>query len=76
VVAFAWDPGFTCSTKQHTSPIKTQINADAGRPIIAHCSFHSSANRSVVVIGYNLLRETQGFTVCKITISFKECKAL
>lgn len=66
VVAFAWDPSLTCNTRQHTSPVKNQIHADSSRPIISQCFFHSSSNRSVVVIGYNLLQETQGFTVCII----------
>ncbi|XP_045206607.2 uncharacterized protein LOC123558822 [Mercenaria mercenaria] len=63
VVAFAWDPSFTCKTKAHHTPLRNLIVADSERPIIAHCSFHSSFNRSVVVMGYNLMRETQGFTI-------------
>jgi hypothetical protein len=63
IVASAWDPSFTCRTQSHGTPLINQINADEGRPIIAHCSFHSSFNRSVVVIGFNLAAETQGFTV-------------
>ncbi|KAL4219147.1 hypothetical protein ACF0H5_021729 [Mactra antiquata] len=63
IVSDAWDPCFTCSTANKTTPLKNQIMADKSRPIIAHCSLHSSYNRSVVVIGYNLYGETQGFTV-------------
>ncbi|XP_045196918.2 uncharacterized protein LOC123551787 [Mercenaria mercenaria] len=62
-IAFAWDPGFTCRTKARPTSLRNQIDTDAGRPIISHCSFHSSFNRSVVVIGYNLMGETQGFTI-------------
>ena len=63
VAGLAWDPCFTCRTEQHASPLAYQIKNDMNRPIIAKCFFHSSSNRSVVVIGYNLEGETQGFTV-------------
>ena len=63
VASFAWDPCFTCKTATYVTPLALQIKNDMNRPIIARCSFHSSANRSVVVIGYNLEGETQGFTV-------------
>ncbi|CAG2249031.1 unnamed protein product [Mytilus edulis] len=63
VMAFAYDPEFTCTTKSQTVPLVEEISTDSGRPIISNCSFHSSANRSVVVIGYNLDGETQGFQV-------------
>lgn len=67
IVSQAWDPSFTCRTKNQTTPLRNQIEADKSRPIISHCSFHSSSNRSVVVIGYNLDGETQGFTVSIFT---------
>ncbi|CAC5369975.1 unnamed protein product [Mytilus coruscus] len=63
VMAFAYDPEFTCTTKSQTAPLVEEISTDSGRPIISNCSFHSSANKSVVVIGYNLEGETQGFQV-------------
>ena len=63
VASLAWDPCFTCKTATYTSPLALQIKNDMSRPIIARCSFHSEANQSVVVIGYNLEGETQGFTV-------------
>jgi len=63
ISAFAWDPDFICSTNQSQNTLTDEITSDGARPIISKCSFHSSANRSVVVIGYNLLGETQGFTV-------------
>ncbi|XP_052809288.1 uncharacterized protein LOC128237744 [Mya arenaria] len=63
IVSLAWDPSFTCTTKDHPYPLRSQIVSDMGRPIISRCFFHSSFNRSVVVIGYNLEGETQGFTV-------------
>ncbi|OWF50948.1 uncharacterized protein LOC110449847 [Mizuhopecten yessoensis] len=59
----AWNPDFTCIPKNSSSTLAQQVYNDAGRPIIANCSFHSQYNRSVVVIGFNLLGETQGFTV-------------
>lgn len=66
VMAFAYDPEFTCTTKSQTVPLVEEIQTDSGRPIISNCSFHSSANRSVVVIGYNLDGETQGFQVISV----------
>ena len=63
VVSSAWDPSFTCTTMNHSSALTNQIVADTKRPIIAHCGFHSRFNRSVVVIGYDLEQETQGFMV-------------
>ena len=71
VASLAFDPGFTCRTNKHPSPLVFQIKQDKTRPIIAKCFFHSNFNRSVVVIGYNLEAETQGFTVilCIILLS-------
>ena len=66
VASLAWDPCFTCRTAQHASPLAYQIKQDMNRPVIAKCFFHSNFNRSVVVIGYNLEGETQGFTVISI----------
>ncbi|KAK3577440.1 hypothetical protein CHS0354_032291 [Potamilus streckersoni] len=63
VTAFAWDPGFTCGTKRDKSNLAIEIINNINNPIISHCSFHSSFNRSVVVIGYNLEGETQGFMI-------------
>ncbi|KAL3881306.1 hypothetical protein ACJMK2_027759 [Sinanodonta woodiana] len=63
VAAFAWDPGFTCGTKGDKSNLASEIMNNINNPMISHCAFHSSFNRSVVVIGYNLEGETQGFTV-------------
>ncbi|XP_033741122.1 uncharacterized protein LOC117327965 [Pecten maximus] len=63
VAVSTWDPYFTCTPKNSSSTLAQQVYNDAGRPIITHCSFHSQYNRSVVVIGFNLLGETQGFTV-------------
>ncbi|XP_060067521.1 uncharacterized protein LOC132547737 [Ylistrum balloti] len=59
----SWDPNFTCMPKNSSSTLAQQVYNDAGRPIITRCSFHSQYNRSVVVIGFNLLGETQGFSV-------------
>ncbi|XP_069126924.1 uncharacterized protein [Argopecten irradians] len=58
-----WDPYFTCIPKNTSSTLAQQVYHDAGRPIITHCSFHNQYNRSVVVIGFNLLGLTQGFNV-------------
>ncbi|KAJ8315524.1 hypothetical protein KUTeg_007674 [Tegillarca granosa] len=63
IVSFAWDPDFTCTTEAHNGSLAVQIRSDSDRPIIADCFFHSPSNKSVVVIGYNLEGETQGFTV-------------
>ncbi|KAH3727093.1 hypothetical protein DPMN_053019 [Dreissena polymorpha] len=63
VVAMAWDPSFTCVTDSQPAPLRTQVRADMGRPVIAHCSMHSSFNRSVVVIGYNLDGLQQMYTI-------------
>ena len=63
VTAFAWDPCFTCKTNNISTSLSNQVKGDMNRPIIASCSFHSAFNRSVVVIGYNLLAETQAFKV-------------
>lgn len=71
VMAFAYDPEFTCTTKSQTVPLVEEISTDSGRPIISNCSFHSSANRSVVVIGYNLDGETQGFQVISVLIAIR-----
>ncbi|KAK3097383.1 hypothetical protein FSP39_009155 [Pinctada imbricata] len=60
-VAFSWDPDFTCTTKTHRNSLAEEIKTDAGRPIIADCFLHSPENRSVVVLGYGLTGETQGF---------------
>nr|KAG5704981.1 hypothetical protein BaRGS_022823 [Batillaria attramentaria] len=61
VISFAWDPDYTCSTNQYRTSLAQDIRAQFGRPMIASCSFHSPANRSVVVIGYNLEGMQQGF---------------
>ena len=63
VMAFAYDPEFTCTTKSDKSPLFEEIIRDFGKPIISNCSFHSSFNRSVVLIGYNFDGLTQAFTV-------------
>ncbi|KAK7494594.1 hypothetical protein BaRGS_00014247 [Batillaria attramentaria] len=63
VISFAWDPDYTCSTNQYRTSLAQDIRAQSGRPMIASCSFHSPANRSVVVIGYNLEGMQQGFEV-------------
>ncbi|KAL5009525.1 hypothetical protein ScPMuIL_011830 [Solemya velum] len=63
VVSFAWDPGFTCTSASENRTLADEIRGDLQRPILANCSFHSSDNRSVVVLGYKLQGETQGFTV-------------
>lgn len=55
VISFAWDSDFTCTTRQYNSSLAAQIRADASRPILVNCSFHSPANRSIVVIGHGLL---------------------
>ncbi|XP_070188813.1 uncharacterized protein [Littorina saxatilis] len=54
VISFAWDSDFTCTTKQYKSSLAAQIRATYGKPIVVHCSFHSPANWSIVVKGYNL----------------------
>ncbi|XP_071113546.1 uncharacterized protein [Haliotis cracherodii] len=63
IISFAWDSDFTCTTEQYKSSLEAEIRHDSSRPIIANCSFHSKNNLSVVVIGYNLEGETQGFVV-------------
>lgn len=55
VVAFSWDPDFTCTTHKHNITLSEQIVQDAKRSIIFECRFHSSQNRSVVTIGINLM---------------------
>ncbi|XP_070188815.1 uncharacterized protein [Littorina saxatilis] len=54
VISFAWDSDFTCTTKQYKSSLAAQIRATYGKPIVVDCSFHSPANWSIVVKGYNL----------------------
>ncbi|XP_067674394.1 uncharacterized protein [Haliotis asinina] len=63
IISFAWDSDFTCTTQEYKYSLEEEIRQDSSRPIIANCSFHSKANLSVVVIGYNLEGETQGFVV-------------
>ena len=63
VVAFSWDPYFTCTTKNIRSSLADAILNDDDRPLMVDCRFHSSANRSVVILGINLLALQQGFTV-------------
>lgn len=55
VVAFSWDPDFTCTTHKHNITLSEQIVQDAKRSIIFECRFHSSQNRSVVAIGINVM---------------------
>lgn len=73
VLSFAYDPDFTCTTKSYNVPLTDEISHDYGRPIISNCSFHSPSNRSVVLIGYNLEGETQGFMVKYHDIKFIPC---
>ena len=63
VISFAWDSDYTCTTQQHKVSLAAEIRAEAKRPIIANCSYHSPANKSVVVIGYNLEGMQQSFQV-------------
>lgn len=63
VVCFSWDPFFTCTTKRSKTTLFDAILNDYGRPMMLDCRFHSSANRSVVILGINLLALQQGFTV-------------
>lgn len=63
VVGFSWDPFFTCTTKRSNTTLFDAILNDYGRPMMLDCRFHSSANRSVVILGINLLALQQGFTV-------------
>lgn len=55
VIAFSWDPDFTCTTQKHNHTLSEQIVLDAMRPVIVECRFHSSQNRSVVAIGINTM---------------------
>ncbi|XP_062601757.1 uncharacterized protein LOC134263430 [Saccostrea cucullata] len=55
VIAFSWDPDFTCTTKRHNVTLSDSIIQDAKRPIIFECRFHSPQNASVVVIGINIM---------------------
>ncbi|XP_013395100.1 uncharacterized protein LOC106162369 [Lingula anatina] len=59
IAAIAWDSLFTCTNQG--SSLAQQISDDNERPILSYCNFHSNWNQSVVVIGFNLLAETQGF---------------
>ncbi|XP_076466898.1 uncharacterized protein LOC143298095 isoform X2 [Babylonia areolata] len=64
VAAMAWDPDLTCTTRRYpAASLAAQIRTSARNPLIAGCSFHSPANRSVVVIGYNLEGMGQSFEV-------------
>lgn len=63
VISFAWDSDYTCTTQQYKSSLAADIRATFGQPIIANCSFHSPANKSIVVIGYNLLGIQQAYQV-------------
>ncbi|KAL8611492.1 hypothetical protein ACOMHN_014547 [Nucella lapillus] len=49
VIAFAWDADFTCTTRDYPVSLATQIRTQDTRPLIAACSFHSPANRSIVI---------------------------
>lgn len=66
VVAFSWDPYFTCTTRKSNNSLAEAIQNDHGRPIMVDCRFHSSFNRSVVILGINLLALQQGFNVSHV----------
>ncbi|XP_061177177.1 uncharacterized protein LOC133185900 [Saccostrea echinata] len=55
VIAFSWDPDFTCTTKRHNVTLSDGIIQDAKRPVIFECRFHSPQNASVVMIGINIM---------------------
>ena len=63
VISFAWDSDYTCTTRRYKVSLAAAIRAEADRPMIANCSYHSPANKSIVVIGYNLQGLQQGFQV-------------
>ncbi|XP_062601762.1 uncharacterized protein LOC134263434 [Saccostrea cucullata] len=63
VVAFSWDPNFTCRTKRLKNSLADAILNDYGRPMVVDCRFHSSFNRSVVILGVNLLALQQSFKI-------------
>nr|KAG5710941.1 hypothetical protein BaRGS_013675 [Batillaria attramentaria] len=54
VISFAWDSDYTCTTNQYRWSLAQEIRADLDKEIIASCSFHSPANKSIVLIGYNV----------------------
>jgi hypothetical protein len=63
VMAFSWDPYFTCTTIKSNNTLAKAILNDHGRPLVVDCRFHSPYNRSVVILGINLGALQQGFTV-------------
>ncbi|KAK7503101.1 hypothetical protein BaRGS_00005727, partial [Batillaria attramentaria] len=48
VISFAWDSDYTCTTNQYRWSLAQEIRADLDKEIIASCSFHSPANKSIV----------------------------
>ena len=64
VMAFSWDPDFTCTTKSHKRALSEEIETDAGRPIVVDCFLLSPSNKSVAVLGFNLAGQTQKYHVC------------
>ena len=69
-MAFSFDPYYTCTTAVDKIALREEIRSDANRPIVVGCFLHSAFNRSVVVIGFNLEGETQGFQVSMFYFNF------
>ena len=63
IITFAWDSDYICTTKKYHGTLAGEIRRDNNRPIISECRWHNANNMSVVVLGYNLLAETQAFEV-------------